>query len=127
MAAKDSASSTASKANTMPLQFAEAGVALHRELLDAYQQVSRAWLARVQAEVSLWSDLAAQITSIRSAPKALEAYMRCASRQMQMTAEDGERLFKDCQDISQKITKSIAEPGALRKPVKSSNGHPLSH
>jgi hypothetical protein len=122
MVAKDSAN----KSSATPLHLGEAAIVLHRELLEAYEQVSRAWLTRVQVELALWSELATQLAAVRSGPEALEAYMRCASRQVQMTAEDGERLFKDCQEITQKITKSITDPTTFRKQTKS-NGHPLSH
>jgi len=83
-------------------------VALQRELLEAYEQTSRAWLARVQSEVALWSELAAKLTATRSVPEALEAYTKCVSKRMQMTAEDGKHLFNDCQQITQKITKSLS-------------------
>jgi hypothetical protein len=78
-----------------------------KELLEAYEQASRAWLARVQFEVVLWSELATKLIATRSVPEALEAYTKCVSQRMQMTAEDGQRVFKDCQQITQKITKSL--------------------
>ena len=87
---------------------AEAAVALQKELLEAYKQASRAWLARVQSEVALWSELATKLTATRYVPEALEAYTKCVSKRMQMTAEDGQRLFSDCQQITQKITKSLS-------------------
>jgi hypothetical protein len=80
---------------------------LQKELLEAYEQASRAWVARVQSEVALWSELATKLTATRPIPEALEAYTKCVSQRMQMTAEDGQRVFKDCQQITQKITKSL--------------------
>jgi hypothetical protein len=55
----------------------------------------------------LWSELATKLTATRSVPEALEAYTKCVSQRMQMTAKDGQRVFKDCQQITQKITKSL--------------------
>jgi hypothetical protein len=55
----------------------------------------------------LWSELATKLTATRSVPEALEAYTKCVSQRMQMTAEHGQRVFKDCQQITQKITKSL--------------------
>jgi uncharacterized protein (DUF885 family) len=103
---------SASKADPMPFfnvgqERAEAAVTLQKELLEAYEQASRAWLARVQSEVQLWSDLAAKLTAARSVPEAMEAYTKCVSQQMQMTAEDGKRLLDDCQKITQRIAKSL--------------------
>jgi hypothetical protein len=113
MTSKDSMSSTDDKSGLVPFfnigqERAEAAVALQKELLEAYEQASRAWLARVQSEVALWSELATKLTASRSASDALEAYTKCVSKRMQMTAEDGQHLFNDCQQITQKITKSLS-------------------
>ncbi len=112
MASRDTTSSTGGQSGSVPFfsigqDRAEAAVALQKELLDAYEQTSRAWLARVQSEVALWSELATKLTATRSVPEALEAYTKCISKRMQMTAEDGQHLFNDCQQITQKITKSL--------------------
>lgn len=80
---------------------------MQKELLDTYEQVSRAWLARVKSEVDFWSELAAKLTATRSAPEALEAYQKCAAQRMQMAAEDGRRLSEDCQKIMHKVTGSL--------------------
>jgi len=87
---------------------AEAATALQKELLEAYEKTSLAWLARIQSEVALWSGLATRLTTTRNFPEALQAYSKCVSQQMQMTVEDGKHLFEDCQQITQKISKSLA-------------------
>jgi hypothetical protein len=81
---------------------------LQRELLEAYAQASRAWLARVQSEIDLWSGLAAKLPAARSVPEALQAYQECLAQRMQMAAEDGQRLLDDCQKITQKLTHSLS-------------------
>ena len=68
---------------------ADALANLQRELLEAYEQAGRAWLARVQSELELWSQLAAKLPT------------------MQMAADDGRRLSEDCQKIMQKVTTSL--------------------
>jgi hypothetical protein len=83
-------------------------VNLQKELLDAYEHASRAWLARVKSEVDLWSELATKLSSTKSPPEALEAYRDCVSQRMQMAAEDGQRLMEDCQKITQKVTRSLS-------------------
>jgi hypothetical protein len=85
----------------------EAAIALQQELLEAYQTASTSWLDRVKSEAELWSELAAKLSEARSIPERLEVYTKCISRQMQMTAEDGKRLLDDCQQITQKIAKSL--------------------
>jgi hypothetical protein len=85
----------------------QAALALQKELLETYEQASRDWLARMQSEVALWSDLAKKLVATRSVPEALEAYGECLSAQMKMTAEDGQRLFSDWQQVTQKVTNSL--------------------
>ena len=86
----------------------EAMLGMQKELLDAYEQASRAWLARVKSEVDLWSELATKLAGTRSVPDALGAYQECVSQRMQMAAEDGRRLSDDCQKVLQTITRSLS-------------------
>src|SRR5579864_2257683 len=92
IATRDTNGSTEGQSGSVPFfnvgrERAEAAVVLQKELLEAYEQTSRAWLARVQSEVALWSELATKLTATRSAPEALEAYSKCVSKRMQMTAD----------------------------------------
>src|SRR5262249_15124498 len=80
---------------------------LQKELLETYEQASRAWLERVQTETALWSELATKLSATRSVPEALGVYQKCAARRMQMTAEDGRKLFDECRNITQKITRAM--------------------
>ncbi len=85
----------------------EAATALQKELLETYEKMSHAWLARVQSEVAMWSELATKLTATRSVPEALETCSNCASKRMQMAAEDGRRLFEEGQQITQKINRTL--------------------
>jgi hypothetical protein len=87
---------------------------MHKDLLDAYEHASRNWLARVQSEVNLWSELGAKLSGSHSVPDALDAYQKFVAQRMQMAAEDGRQLFEECQKVTQKITRSVAGgwPGA---------------
>src|SRR3954454_21444008 len=101
MQPKDTTSSAATKSGAIPFSIfgqepTEAAVALQKGLLEAYEAASRAWLARVQAEVAMWSELATKLTATRSVPEALEAYSKSVSQRMQMAADDGKRLFDNC-------------------------------
>ena len=86
----------------------EAMLNLQKELFEAYEQASRAWLARVKSEVDLWSELASKLSATRSAPEALEAYQKCAAQRMQMAADDGRRLLDECQNVTHRISRSLA-------------------
>jgi hypothetical protein len=87
---------------------AHAMLNVQKELLDAYEQASRVWLARVKTEADFWSDLASKLTATRSVPEALGAYQESVAQRMQMAAEDGRRLFDECQKITQKLSGSLA-------------------
>ena len=80
---------------------------LQKELLDAYEEASRAWLSRVKSEVELWSNLAAKLNASRSVPEGLKTYRDCVSQRVQMAAEDGQRLFDDGQKIIGVVTRSL--------------------
>jgi hypothetical protein len=80
---------------------------LQKQLLETSEQVSRAWLDRAQLEAELWSRLAAKLTATRSILEAMEAYQKCVSDRMQMAAQDGKRLFDECQKITQRIAGSL--------------------
>jgi hypothetical protein len=84
---------------------------MQKELLEAYEHASRVWLARAKAEADLWSELATKLSASKTFPDALGAYQQCVSQRMQMTAEDGRRLFDECQKITQKITQSLSGGG----------------
>jgi hypothetical protein len=81
---------------------------VQKELLDTCEQINRAWLARVKSEVDLWSDLAAKLATTHSIPEAMTAYQHCVTHRMQMAAEDGRRLYEDCQKMTHKITDSLS-------------------
>jgi signal transduction histidine kinase len=86
----------------------DAMLRMQKELLDAYEQASRAWLARVKSEVDLWSELATKLTGTHSTSEAMGAYQECVAKRMQMAAEDGRRLSDDCQKVMQMITRSMS-------------------
>ena len=72
---------------------------VNKELLDAYQEASKAWIGRVQSEVQFWSELAGKLAASRSVPEGLGAYGEGISHRLQMAAEDGRRLFEDGQKM----------------------------
>src|SRR5262249_41263117 len=87
---------------------AEATFKVQKDVPDACEEANRAWLARVQAEVELWSQLASKLSATRSFPDAMSAYQEVVTQRMQMAAEDGKRLSDDCREIMGKITSSLS-------------------
>jgi hypothetical protein len=73
----DRASSNPAPSFATGQEQAEAMLGMQKELLDAYEQASRAWLARVKSEVDLWTELTANLTATRFLPEALGTYQEC--------------------------------------------------
>jgi hypothetical protein len=94
-------------------QTTEAMLGLQNELLEGYQQTSRAWLARVKSEIELWSELATKLAATRSAPEAMEIYQQCIAQRTQMAAEDWQRLSEDFQRFTQTTTRSPSNGRSL--------------
>ena len=87
----------------------EATFKIQKDVLEAYEEASRAWLARVQSEVELWSQLATKLSATRSIPEALGAYQESVAQRMQMAAEDGKRMTEDCREIMNKIAGTMSK------------------
>ena len=105
-------SKTADTARPMPLsdlgqERTEAMITLQKELLEAYEQASRAWLDRVKSEMELWSGLASKLTATRSVPEAVQAYQESVAQRMQMAAEDGRQMSEGCQKLLQTFTRPL--------------------
>jgi hypothetical protein len=88
---------------------------INEELLEAYGDLSKAWLSRVQSEVEFWSELAGRLAASRSLPEGLHTYTGSLSQRLQMAANDGRRMFEDGQKITTTVTRSLS--GKLGKTV----------
>jgi len=104
MAAAESAQTSMFK---MGKERTDAMLSMQKELLDTYDQASRAWLARIKAEADLWSELATKLAGTRSVPEAIQQYQQCVSQRMKMAAEDAQRLSEECGSIMQRINRSM--------------------
>jgi|SRR5262249_9201615 len=101
--------------------FEGTAAAMQREIVEAHEQASRVWLARVKSEVDMWSELASMLAANRSPSEAFQAYARCVSQRVQMTAEDGQRLFSGYQKATENIAKSLMNGWPPAKHSKSAN------
>ena len=110
MAIKDTTASQAGKQAMPPFVNwgqSDAAMAVQKAFLESYEQANRTWLARMQSEISLWSDLANKLSSTHSVPEAFEAYSKSVSQRMQMAAEDARQLVDESQQLMQKVTHSL--------------------
>jgi len=90
---------------------AQQATAMQNEFLETYQEATRYWLDRMQSEVALWASFGTKLASTHSVPEAFEVYGKCVSQQMQMTVDDTQHLFNDCQQVTQKIVGSLSGKG----------------
>jgi Phasin protein len=103
-----------SEATLAPAQFLQFGkertdamLNAQKELLAAYQEASRGWLARMESEIELWNALAAKLTASRTLPEGFKAYSDSISQRMKMAAEDGRHLFEDAQKLMSTLAGSL--------------------
>jgi hypothetical protein len=88
------------------LSFGTTAVGLQKELLQAYQRLSRIWLERMQLEVALWTRFVSDVAASKSDADFLKAYTDHMTRQFRMTAEDCRHVFSDYQEILRKSART---------------------
>ena len=93
---------------------AEAMLAMQKDLVNAFEKISRTWAARVKSQADLWSEFATKISAAGSPPKALEACQHCMALRMQMAAQDGRQLLDDSQQIMGAITRAMTNGRTAR-------------
>jgi hypothetical protein len=112
MAQEQSVNSSKSDGVLLPfLSFSEMGMGVQKELLQAYQRLSRIWLERLQVEVALWTRLVSDFAASKSETDFVKAYTDHLMRQFRMNAEDGRAIFSDYQEIARKIARPDTEDG----------------
>jgi hypothetical protein len=84
---------------------------VQNRLLGVYEEIGRAWLARVKSETELWSELVNKIQEARSVPDALGAYQQGMVRRLQMAVDDGRRLAEDNQRLMSVMTQLASTNG----------------
>jgi hypothetical protein len=94
---------------------------LQKAILESCEHASRAWIDRVQSEMSLWSDFASKMSATKSIPEAFETYTKCVSQRMQMAADDPTALraikfaamFKERSNRLDEVDRAIAKIRSL--------------
>jgi hypothetical protein len=86
----------------------EAMLNVQKEMMTAYEEVSRSWIERVKAEVELWSDLAKKLSATDSVPDGMQAYRDTVAKRMTMATEDGQRLLEEGQKIIGAVNRSMS-------------------
>lgn len=72
---------------------------LQSEFSKYLQEANRTWLARLQSEASLASELVSELAAARSIPETTTAWQHWTSRRIELFAEDSRRLLADAEKL----------------------------
>jgi hypothetical protein len=72
---------------------------LQTEFSKYLQEANKAWVARLQSEASLASQLASELAAARSIPETTTAWQHWTKRRIQLFAEDSKRLLADTEKL----------------------------
>jgi hypothetical protein len=89
--------------------FLPAMMDMQREVFEGLDQVNRDWLAWLESEIRLTSDFASKLTEARSVPDTATAWQACASRQLELLAENGRHFFADGQKLIETGTRYLSK------------------
>src|SRR5215470_7685217 len=78
----------------------ESLMAVHKKLLDTFEQVQRDRLTRTMEETKLASEFAAKVASARSIPDIMALYQQWMMKCEEMMAEDGRKFLDDSQKVA---------------------------
>lgn len=119
MAHKDPEAERSTALNLNPGDLAEFGkkrveamIDVQKELFDEIQEFNEHWFARAKSEADFASKFVGKFTAARSVPETLTACQECASHQMQMAAEDGQRVFADGLKLIETYARLFSNGGA---------------
>jgi len=107
VAQRDDAQSAASEQLKYGRTQFEAVIEMQKEVLETYERISHEWLDRVKSEGELWNEMAKNISAAKSVPDTLAAFQECATKRMQMAADDGRRILNGGQAMASAFTRTV--------------------
>ena len=117
MAAKDT-STKSSPSNLGPAEFAKFGgkqaetlMEMQKELQSLVEQANRDWLARLEKERALASELAAKLSAAKSLPDVAQEYQEWMTQRMGMMVEDSQKFFADSQKFMNSAVRLMTKGG----------------
>ena len=85
-------------------EFAEA----QSDLFEMCQEVNQNWFDRIQSEAALGSEIAAELTAVRSMSGATAAYRGWIDKHIEMATEDAKRLLAIGQHFMEMRARSVS-------------------
>lgn len=94
---------------------ADALLDMQQELSKLIEQANKDWLARVELERDLATELATKLSSAKTLPDAAKAYQDWMSRRMETVATDSQKFFTECQkfagSMNRLLMRGMPDPG----------------
>ena len=87
--------------------------AIQKQLLDVLNKANREWVAFLNEEVELASNLSKKMTTAKSIPDATAAYQELISRQMELMTQQAKIIFENTQEFT-KTCMHVASGGEAR-------------
>jgi hypothetical protein len=90
---------------------AEALTDMQKEFTRLIEQANADWMARMELERQLATDLAANLSAARSLPDAAKAYQDWMGRRMETITKDSQKFFADSQKFVTSMNRLISSGG----------------
>ncbi len=87
---------------------ADALTDMQKEFTTLIEQANADWLARMELERELASDLAARLSSAKSLPDAAKAYQDWMGRRMETITKDSQKFFADSQKLVTSMNRFVS-------------------
>jgi len=84
---------------------------MQKEFSKLIEQANADWLARIELERELASDLTTKLSSAKTLPDAAKAYQDWMARRMETMSKDGQKFFTDSQKFVTSMNRFLANGG----------------
>ena len=91
----------------------EAAIAIQQELVGSFEEMNRMWVGQMRSKIELAMHFVVKLTEAKSVPDVLSAYDECASRQLEILAEDKRLLIINSEKILQAGAPLILTNGSV--------------
>jgi Phasin protein len=89
----------------------DAFVDMQKQVTKLVEEANADWLARMERERELASDLAANLSSAKSLPDAAKAYQDWMGRRMETITKDSQKFFADSQKLMTSMNRFLSSGG----------------
>lgn len=112
---------SATKSPWSPLNLTEVGkygqkqldalIEMQKGICTVVEEANRNWLARLEVERELTSDLTTKLSNAKTLPDAAKVYQDWANHRMQLLTEDGQKVVADSQKLLSSATRFFSNGG----------------